>query len=257
MLFAEMGKYKPCGMFTLGHLGLIIATVIYIIVALKKTVYKNKEEIKKIIQKCTIIMWCLEILKIAFKLSTGDPRNLNNYVPLYYCSILLYAGILSSWAKGKLQRVGDVFLATGGIVGGLVFMILPTTSLPAYPALHIISLHSFLYHGTMVYLGILMNITHYIEILPTDIKYFATLIGIICAISYIVNCIFGSNLMFISENFPGTPIAIIYKLTGKCFTLVMSVAQMFLPFYVIYGILKLRDKMKDKKAKELKEVEEI
>ena len=253
MVFAEVGKYKPCGMFTLGHLELIVITVMCIIVAVQKTVHKSKEEVKKIIQKCTIIMWYLEILKIAFRLCNGDPRNLNNYVPLYYCSMLLYAGLLSSFASGKLQRMGDVFLATGGIIGGLVFMLMPTTSLPAYPAFHIVSLHSFFFHGTMVYLGLLINATGYIEVVASDIKYFATLVGTMCIIAYIINRIFNSNLMFISNNFPGTPIEIIYKITGPLFTIIMCLVQMFLPFYVMYGILKLRNKLVNKKEMESKE----
>lgn len=241
MLFAKPGEYSPCGMFTWGHFGLIAVTVMCIAIALKKTVDKSKEEVKKIIQKCTIIMWIFECLIIAFKLCTGDSRNVNDYVPLYYCSMLLYAGLLSGFAKGKLQRTGDVFLATGGIVGGVVFMIMPTTSLPAYPVFHIISLHSFLFHGTMVYIGLLMNATHYIEIKASDIKYFASLVAIICIIAYIINCIFDSNLMFISKDFPGTPLTIIYKLTGPFFTAIMTLGQMFLPFYVVYGILKLKE----------------
>ena len=160
MFFAKPGEYKACGLFTTQHFELIAITIIVIVIALKNTVNKTKEEIRNIIKRCTIIMWILEIVIIAFKLSTGDVKNLNNYVPLYYCSLLLYAGILSSFCKGTLKRVGDVFLSTGGIIGGLVFIILPTTSLPAYPMLHIVSLHSFFFHGTMIYLGLLMNITN-------------------------------------------------------------------------------------------------
>lgn len=52
---------------------------------------------------------------------------------LYYCSILLYAGIFSSLKNKFIKRVGDVFLATGGIVAGIVFIIFPTTSLLTYP----------------------------------------------------------------------------------------------------------------------------
>ena len=191
-------------------------------------------------------MWIFEVIIVLFKVITGGIKNINNYVPLYYCSLLLYAGLLSSFAKNELKRMGDVFLATGGIIGGIVFILLPTTSLPAYPALHIVSLHSFLYHGIMVYLGLLVNITHYIEVVASDAVYFATLIGIICILAQIVNKIFDSNLMFISKDFPGTPITIIYKLTGKHFTAFMEIAQMFLPFYAVYGILKIRDKRKTK-----------
>lgn len=238
MLFAYPGKYEPCGLFTTDHFKLIIITIIGIIIALKKTVNKNKEEVKQIIKKCTILIWIFEVIIIIFKLKTGNVKDVNNYVPLYYCSLLLYSGLLASFAKGKLKRVGEVFLATGGIVGGLVFIIMPTTSLPTYPMIHIVSLHSFLFHGIMVYLGILINVTNYINIEIGDIKYYASLVGSVCIMAYIINKIFDSNLMFISKNFPGTPIEYIYNATGKFFTPVVSIAQMTLPFYVIY-IIKL------------------
>ena len=128
----------------------------------------SKEEVEKIIKRCTIVMWILEVIMITFKISTGDAKNLNNYVPLYYCSLLLYAGLLSSFGKNKLERMGNVFLATGGIIGGVVFMILPTTSLPSYPMFHLVSIHSYIFHGVMVYLGLLINLTHYIEIEKND-----------------------------------------------------------------------------------------
>ena len=103
-------------------------------------------------------------------------------------------------------------------------------------------LHSFLFHGTMIYLGLLIDITKYIELQASDIKYFATLVGIVCVLASFINKKFGSNLMFISQNFPGMPIEIIYNATGKFYTLVMSLAQMTLPFYVVYGIIKLVNK---------------
>ena len=79
MLFAIAGKYNPCGLFTIDHFKLIFITIIGIVIALKKSIYKSKEEIKQIIKRCTIIVWILEITIIAFKLGTGDIRNVNNY----------------------------------------------------------------------------------------------------------------------------------------------------------------------------------
>jgi len=256
MLFAYPGKYEPCGLFTPDHFKLIIITIIGIIIALKKTVNKSKEEIKNIIKRCTIIIWIFEIIIITFKLVTGDIRNINNYVPLYYCSLLLYAGGLASFAKGTLKRVGEVFLAVGGIAGGLIFIIMPTTSLPTYPMMHIVSLHSFFFHGIMLYLGILVNATKYITLQMSDIKYYASSVGVVCLLAFILNNIFDSNLMFISKNFPGTPIEYIYKYTGPFFTPVVSICQMVLPFYTIYGLEKM---VLRKKGKEnfLNEKEEI
>ncbi len=236
MLFAYPGEYEPCGIFTIDHFKLIVVTLFGIIIALKKTIHSTKEEVKKIIKKCTILVWIFEIIIISFKLCTGDIKNVGNYVPLYYCSLLLYAGALASFAKGKLQRIGEVFLATGGIIGGFTFIIFPTTSLPTYPMWHIVSLHSFLYHGIMVYLGILINITNYITLQLNDIKYYAFLVFIVCILAYTINNIFDSNLMFISKDFPGTPIEILYRATGPFYTIIAIIAQMTLPFYVIYGI---------------------
>jgi len=248
MFLASPGEYEACGIFTIQHFILVIITIIGVIVALKYTV--NKKDVHKIIRNCTILVWFLEIIIIAFKIAVIGTSNLNEYVPLYYCSLLLYAGALSSFGKGKLKKVGDVFLATGGIIGGIIFILFPSTSLPTYPMLHLVSIHSFIFHGIMVYLGLLINITEYIKLENKDIKYYSGLIGIICLIAYIVNKIFGSNLMFISENFPGTFIEIIYNLSGKLFTAVMILAQMFLPFYVVYGIICIIKKQQVERVKD-------
>lgn len=242
MLFAYPGEYEPCGLFTIDHFKLIIVTIIGIIIALKKSVNKTKEEVRQVIKKCTKVIWFWEIIIILFKLKTGSIRDIGNYIPLYYCSLLLYASLLSSYAKGKLQRMGDVFLATGGIVGGIIFIIAPTTTLPTYPMMHIVSLHSFLFHGIMLYLGILINVTKYIELQITDIKYYASLVGIVCILAYIINNIFDSNLMFISKEFKIAPIEILYNVTGSFYTIFACIGQMTLPFYTIFGMVNIMNK---------------
>ena len=105
--------------------------------------------------------------------------------------------------------------------------------------LHFVSIYSFVYHGIMLYLGLLVNITNYIKLEKKDIVYYFSLVSIICVIAYIVNNIFDSNLMFISQNFPGMPLEVLYKLTGKYYTLVTILAQAVLPFYTILGLKKL------------------
>ncbi|MBQ2836041.1 MAG: YwaF family protein [Clostridia bacterium] len=238
MLFAKAGIYEPCGIFTVQHFILMAITIIGIIIALKYTV--NRKDVQTIIKKCTIFVCVCEIIIITFKIINDGTSNINNYVPLYYCSLLIYAGLLSSFGKAKLKRAGDVFLATGGMIGGLTFIIFPTTSLLTYPMLHLVSIHSFIFHGIMVYLSLLINLTNYIQLEKKDIIYYSSFVGIICVLAYIVNNIFDSNLMFISKNFPGMPMEIIFNWAGKYFTIVMMLAQMFLPFYIMYVILKLK-----------------
>lgn len=248
MMFEKAGVYKACGIFTGGHFLLIGITAFCIYFALKNTINKSRKEIYKIIRKSTIIICTLEILKIIYCMCLESVKSVNNYLPLYYCSMLLYAGILSSFGKGKLKRTGDVFLATGAIIGGSVFMIYPSTTLPQYPAFHILSLYSFLFHGLMVYLGLLINITHYIELRKEDIKYYSVLVGTLCIVAFITNNIFDSNLMFISKNFDVFPINIIYGITNGTifFNIIMMLGQMTVPFYVSYYGIELIEKIKDK-----------
>lgn len=239
LLFSNVGEYEPCGMFSKGHFALICITITCIFIALKQTWNKSKEEVYMIIKNITIIMCILEVLRIIYSIMQNSIYAVNTYMPLYYCSILLYAGLLSSFGKGVLKRVGDVSLATGAIIGGIVFIIFPSTSLTIYPAFHILSIHSFLFHGTMIYLGILVNKTRYIDLEKEDAKYFASLIGIMGILAFTINNLFDGNLMFISENFPGTPIETFYKLTGGeiMFSLIMITVQMTIPFYISYYVI--------------------
>ena len=182
--------------------------------------------------------------------------SVNKYVPLYFCSLMLYAGILSGFCRGKLKRTGDVFLATGGIVAGLVYLIIPITSLTLYPVIHFITIYSFILHGTMVYIGLLMLITCYIELEKKDIIYYSSMIVIISTLAYVVNMFCDSNLMFISKDYPGTFIEIIYKYTGKLFTLFMVVSQATLPFYAVLGIYNIFNKNNKIKEKSNKNIEQ-
>lgn len=260
MLFKSANEVTPCGMFSLEHFILLAITIICIVIALKYTKNMEKENVKKIIRKTTIFLWILEIIKIVFNIKNYGLSATNKYVPLYFCSLILYAGIFSGFCKGTLKKMGDVFLSTGGIIAGQIFLISPLTSLTSYPAIHFISLHSFVLHGIMVYIGILMLITKYTTIEKRDIIYYSAIIVGISGIAYVVNLNLGSNLMFISQNYPGTFIEIIYNNTGKIFPLVMIIAQATMPFYTIYGIyslfkskINIESNLEDKKKIEEKE----
>jgi len=109
MFFAKPGEYEPCGIFTPNHFKLIIITSLFIAIALKFTIHKNKEQVHKIIKNMTIIIWLLEVVRIVFSLKYNSLKNVNEYLPLYYCSLLLYAGFLSSFTKEKLKKELEMF----------------------------------------------------------------------------------------------------------------------------------------------------
>lgn len=248
MFFAKPGEYEPCGMFTWGHALLLSITILCIIIALHFSKKCSHEQVKKIIKISTIVLWIVEIIKIIFNLSVGLVKEPNHYVPLYYCSIILYAGILSSFCKGALKKIGDIFIAVGALVGGSFFLSCPNTSIAMYPLWHFLSIQSFFFHGTMVYLGILVHITSYVDLKLSDIKYYAIIIIIMLIISYFANKVLDTNFMFISKDFPGTPVSVIYKLSGNIFTIVMSVLHILLPFFLVYPLRRLAIKVSERKS---------
>lgn len=244
LFFLKTSECEACGLFGIEHFILILLTIVGIWFVLRFVKVKDKEDIKDIIKKVTIILWILEIEKIIFSIWAGNIQNINTYIPLYYCSILLYAGILSGFCRGKAKRTGDVFIATGGIIAGVIFIIFPTTSLLIYPMWHFITLQSFFYHGVMIYLGMLVNKYQYIKLEKKDIIYYASLVISISIVALIINNIYGSNLMFISQDYPGTWVSHLYKLCGKCFTIVTILGQATMPFYAMYWLNKKCDRIR-------------
>ena len=237
MFFAKPDIYPACGLYNLKHLIVIIVIIIILILSVKITKIKNEEDITKIIKKLTIIVWILEIIKIIFNLIIGNINNVNTYVPLYYCSILLYAGILSGFAKGKLKKIGDVFLATGSLFAGIAFLISPGTSLGIYPLFHFISFQSLFHHSVMIYLGIIINKYNYINLKISDFKYYAVLILLICILAYIVNINFNGNLMFINEGFGF--FNVIYNNFPNIYSVIMIIGQMTIPFFIVLFLNKI------------------
>lgn len=246
MFFAKPGEYEPSGILGIEHLILLLITTFCVCIALHYTKNKNKAEVKEIIKNVSIGLWILEIIKIMFNLLIGNISNPGTYIPLYFCSLILYAGLFSAYGKGKIKKVGDIFIATGGIIGGVCFLLCPNTSLTIYPAFHYISIQSFIFHGAMVYLGLLINITKYVELEKRDILYYSMFIIVMGIIAFIFNLYFDSNLMFVSKNYPNTPVELVYNLSGKLFPIVMILGQATIPFYLIYESKKAKLKRKAK-----------
>ena len=99
MFFAKPDLYPAAGLYNLSHLLVVIILIILIIISVKMTKIKQKEDITKVIKIATIIVWILEIIKIIFNFLIGNISNVNTYVPLYFCSLLLYAGIFSGFCQ--------------------------------------------------------------------------------------------------------------------------------------------------------------
>ena len=122
MFFSLPYEYTPCGLFGRGHALLFCMTALLIAGGLYAARGWDDRAVRRTVRVVTALLWALEIGKILFVLFKTGSRNPNDFIPLYYCSLVLYAGLFSSVGKGRLRRLGDVFLATGGLIGGACFL---------------------------------------------------------------------------------------------------------------------------------------
>lgn len=233
MFFCVQGEYPAGGLFSTGHYVLLILTVLLIAFALKKTLEYSYKKIRSIIKQLIILLTILEVIKIFFNFKIGNASNLMSWVPLYFCTICIYAGWLSCFTKGPLQHLGDVFLATGSLIGGICFLLYPSSSIMLYPTVHFLTIHSFFYHGAMVYIGILMNRSGLVVLQHSDLKEYAAYITVFCMGCWWLNNHYHTNFMFISDTFHGTMLDIPYRILGPFYTPVAIVVQAIVPYEVI------------------------
>lgn len=225
-------------MFSFTHFFLLLLCGIAIGRFVNRADFPSKEAVRKRIKACTFLLWGLEIGKNIFYILVGDHKELLDSLPLYYCSLTLYCGLFSVYAKGHLKKTGDIFIEVGGLVGGIGYLLSPCSTAGSYPAFHFITINSFMYHTIMVYMSLIMIKMHYNRFGIKDVGYYAAIIVLMSILAYGVNQLLHTNFMFISENFPGTPMELLYKLSPFLFPIIITFFQAVPPFFVLYYFLK-------------------
>ena len=136
----------------------------------------SKDKILKIIRVVSVFLVLFYIIKTAWE-SFYDIKYNGSFnwglLPLDSCSIIMLAGIISGFAKGKIREYTDSWIATGSIVGGIATM-LYLNAFKYYPFLSFGAFYSMIWHFLMVFLGLLLIITNYVQInYKTVLKGFA------------------------------------------------------------------------------------
>ena len=228
--FEERGA---CGLFNVEHLISIICFFVLLILGL----FASKKMTNNGYRICHILVALLttifEIVKITLKLSVG--RGPDDWLPLYYCSLFLFAIWLSLLKNKTLSTIGYSYITMGGILAGTLFTFYPSTSLGMYPFFHPSCFHSFFYHLTMVYFGLLTIIKNKYIPNPKHFIYYFIFIIVACIPSYFFNEWLGSNCMFLHNAF-GLPILNdILKFSHPLYMIVIIIAQTFGIYWISYG----------------------
>ena len=180
------------------YLGVSIVLIIILLIILRKS---SREKVLSIIKWTSVFLLVFYFTKTTWE-SIYDIKLNGSFntglLPLDTCSIVILAGLIAGFGKGKLKEIANCWLATGGLVGGIGAMLF-LTAFNYYPFWSFGAFYSMIWHFLMVFLGFLIVITKYI-----DLNYKVVLKGfmfhfLISIVVIIIDIIFNFDFMFYLE----------------------------------------------------------
>lgn len=241
-----------CGMFTLGH---FLSIALFFLLGGIMLCFSRKLSptgVKKAKLAVAIAVTIMEIAKISIRIYKNQWYD--SWLPLYYCSLFIFAIWASVSPFRPLSRMGNAYITMGGVAAAVFFTFYPSTSLAIFPIWHPAAIHSFVYHLIMFYTGILiLTKKDYVPDKRDSIGYFIFILAA-CLISLPLNLNLGTNCMFLNHAFKLPIMEPIINFSKPLYMLVVFLAQgslMFWGNYLLYlYVPKLITKIKNKKRKE-------
>ena len=122
---------------------------------------------EKTIRTVFLVIWLatliLEPTKIVWETLSGASHNFEwgGILPLYPCSIFMYAMPLAIFGRGKVRYVGCGYVCTLGLLGAAVNFFYPANILSNYSCLSFAGFHTFFFHGAILFCALVMLISGY------------------------------------------------------------------------------------------------
>ncbi len=84
-----------------------------------------------------------------------------NVLPLWHCSIFLFAAPFAIFGKGKIRAAACGYICTLGLLGGLVNFVYPATYISSYSCIFFAGFRTIFYHGAMIFVAVTMLMSGY------------------------------------------------------------------------------------------------
>ena len=150
----------PGTMFTWLHIvfALLCAGIIGLCVYFCVKIKENK--LKTLLFALWIFLVIAEIVKIIWETFSGREVSFfaQGILPLYPCSMFMYVLPFYIFGKGLVKHAACGYLCTLGLLGSLVNFVYPATILGSYSCISFAGFHTFIYHGSMLFVALLVII---------------------------------------------------------------------------------------------------
>ena len=237
MFYDHFTPNQICGIFTSWHFVAMAIFFVLLILALWFSRKLSDRQTKIIMWTIAILVTVMEIVKIIIRLYKGEGGD--SWIPLYFCSLFIYAIWFSLFKNRHLRNTGFCFMVFGGIVAGICNTIYPSTSLMLFPIWHPASLHSLFYHWLMIYAGCMVLIKKMYQPKITHFFYYFIFVTIATVLAVIVNHFLGTNLMFMGNPFGLGFLQEIFNYSPVLYAFLVFLAQGVALFFATYGVYAL------------------
>ncbi len=236
--FLPPADQLPGTMFTPLHF-IFAAIVLAIVIVAAIVLAKNKTAIKPVFIVVWAMMVILEFTKIVWESTTGKTVGIEwtGILPLYPCSLYMYAMPFAIWGKGKVQKAACGYVCTVGLLGGCINFFYPMTVLPTYSCISFAGMHTFVYHGAMLFTCLVMLLSgyhRYTNVTNWKQMFLAAIPALLQSIpANIVNYTVGADYMFFKGDSAFLP-AIFGGLADPVVTVIIYLLYIFVPamFYL-------------------------
>ncbi len=227
----------PGTLFTPLHFivaAVLLAAVIGFAILLSK---KSEKTIRIVFTVLWAILIILEPTKIIWETYSGNDVwfEWRGVLPLYPCSIFMYAMPFAIWGKGKVRAAGCGYACTLGLLGAAINFFYPANILQNYSAISFAGFHTFFYHGTMLFCALTMLISGYHSFKKAEkwVDLLVPALPMLC-VSVIANLVnfssVGSDYMFFRLN------SFIFEPIGKALPTALCVVIVYTLYLVIHAV---------------------
>ena len=150
-------------LFTPLHIGFAVVFLAAVIGLALWTAKRQENTIRWVFGVLWATLCVLEITKILWETYSGRTVSVEwtGVLPLYPCSIFMYAMPLAIWGKGVVRYMGCGYVCSLGFLGGGINFVYPANILSNYSCISFAGFHTFLFHGAILFCGIVMLLSGY------------------------------------------------------------------------------------------------
>ena len=150
-------------MFTPLHFGFSAVCILIVAVFCWRCFRKSEKSLRLIFAILWAALVILEAVKIVWETCSGITVNFEwgGVLPLYPCSIFMYAMPFAIWGRGYVRRAACGYVCSLGLLGGAINFVYPATILGSYSCISFAGFHTFFYHGAMVFTAVTMLLSGY------------------------------------------------------------------------------------------------